>query len=93
MCVCVCVCVCVFMKYYVTHSRMFVYLSVYLSTYLFEERSQNYKTRLLASSCLCLSVLSVRLSVRLEQLNGLLLNLIFEDFSKVCRENLSFIKI
>ena len=43
-------------------------------------------------------VMSVRLSVRQHgttrlPLDGFLLNLIFEDFSKICRENSSFVKI
>ena len=76
-----------------------VCLFIYIFVYLFiEERSQNYETRLLASSCLSLYVSAVHPSVcphgttRLP-LNGFLWNFIFEDFSKDCRENPSFIKI
>ena len=54
-------------------------------------------TRTVSQSVCCLSVcLSVRPSVRQTSrlpLGGFSCNLIFENFSKVCRENSSFIKI
>jgi len=54
---------------------------------------KNYENRLLPSSCV-----SVRPSVRLHGTTRLLLegvsrNLIFENFSKICREKSSFINL
>jgi hypothetical protein len=62
------------------------------STSRFQARSQNFEKRLLASSCL-----SDRPFARMEQLgphrNDYHEILMFEYFSKICRDNSSFIKI
>jgi len=58
----------------------------------FEARSQNCETGLLASVMSVCPFVHAHVTTRLP-LDGFSWNLIFEDFSKICRENLSFIKI
>jgi len=55
----------------------------------FSGRLQNCEKRLLASSCLT----SVRLSIRPALIERIFMEISYEDFSKICPENSSLIKI